>query len=687
MPYVPVDVKSIRFDDPQYDTEEKKSRAIIDLYGQEEAVNNQKFAPVDVKSIKFDQPELAKSEGGVKTPQSFLQEMGANADNAIQAAKDLANLNFQAIGQNKPTPKTEALADKLFKGIDNPSISGMASAVFNNIGGTSPSDYSGALLEKFNETPAGKAAAVIGGLNPVYNAASTALNRYVNPTISEATGIHPDNLALGEMLAGSVGLKGASKIKDPTISAIKYASNKMGEGSGVSVNAALVGTPDYIATRKAGMFADKGQALEDVSTRLHSEATPFYDAVDSAGGRINPQGISTIRTAIDAAIGPEDELLSGPTINLYDKMKKSMEVGDISITKLDRYRRKFSAIANDTRKSVVDGGGLTEEGRLAVQAVRGIDKALSDMQPNHFSSGSPEIVATLEQARAASSRAQAFDRIKRIAQKTEGDPARTKAALTKFVNDKNKLTGLKDEEIAALQTASERSPMEYLERGLGTFGLDLGVRKNVALPGLTAGSAALGAPGVIPVVAGGTVARQLSKYAARGKLQKAMNTIESRPINRREIISPPEPKRLTYQPEEKTVVVNTYGQAIPLSKTDRDIIGQSPKMKSVMQLASPTMRAEFAQAWDKLNTAQQTKISTEIEKAWRTQKTPLAQMIKQAKRAVDEVKSVTGADIKNPVLRDALMNAIEPMQTTLKEIMQMKPTKARAALAKYKASR
>lgn len=299
--------------------------------------------------------------------------------------------------------------------------------------------------------------------------------------------------------------------------------------SGVSVNAALGGVPNYVENRAIGAFARHGDRLKAASDTLKSQSTPIYNAVDKAGGRINPFGAKKVLSSIDEAIGPADEILDGPTLSLFNKMQKSIGSGDVSITKLDKWRRKFSAIADDTRKPLMEGGGLTEEGRTAVMAVKGIDKAMKSLDASDFAKGGPEIIEALHTARAYSARSQSFDRIARLLARTEGDPARTRAAFARMVRD-NKLTGLTQEEASIAKQASKWTTSEMLERGLGTFGIDLGIRKNVALPGLGLAAGATVAPQAIPVIAAGTAARQLSKYAGRAGGEKLLRAIENRPI-------------------------------------------------------------------------------------------------------------------------------------------------------------
>jgi len=161
---------------------------------------------------------------------TFGEDVYNNFIHGVESAKDLVNGNFQSIGEYKPTPKTEALADKLFSnGFDDPSLMGIAKAIYKNTGvfnevpgGAKPSDYSAAILEKFGENAAGKAAAFIGGVVPEFNIVGTAVSRYVNPAISEATGIAPENLQLMELAASPFGYKAAKEYQTPTEYAIRH---------------------------------------------------------------------------------------------------------------------------------------------------------------------------------------------------------------------------------------------------------------------------------------------------------------------------------------------------------------------------------------------------------------------------------------------------------------------------------
>lgn len=338
----------------------------------------------------------------------------------------------------------------------------------------------------------------------------------------------------------------------------------LGEASGVSINNAAFGIPEYTANRATGLVARGSEALNKSIKNLSDEAAPFYKAVDESGGALNANGSQLVSQEILGKLGSADELLPGQTLTRLQQMQKDMAQG-ITVTKLDKWRRRFSDIADDTRKSVVDGGGLTEEGRNAVMVIKGIDSAFSKLDPVHFSKGGAEVIDTLNQARSASARAATFGRIARIAKKTDGDPARIKTALKRIV-DEGRFDGLRPNEIELLKTASKRSLMESFERGLGTFGFDFGQRKNVALPGLISGgagtAAAFGgsAPLAIPAVVGGTAMRQASKLAARGKLERTLKAIESRPLYEPPVRPTPQaPMQALPAP---SIYVNPQGQAV-----------------------------------------------------------------------------------------------------------------------------
>lgn len=224
-------------------------------------------------------------------PLSFIGEMGQNVGNAVQSAKDLLSGNYEVPGRTVSTPKTEALADKLFPAGSDGSFVG----ALRNLGNTRPSDFSGALLEKFGATPAGKALSIIGGINPVYNAAGTALNRYVNPAIEKYTGIAPDNLALMEMALPIAGVTKAGKVTDPTANLIKKAytaATKPKQATATAADLAAQSSAKYTQAKNLGasitpVLTDnllnhiEGQKFKPIAGKvLTSEESAFNKSID-----------------------------------------------------------------------------------------------------------------------------------------------------------------------------------------------------------------------------------------------------------------------------------------------------------------------------------------------------------------------------------------------------------------------
>lgn len=257
--------------------------------------------------------------------------------------------------------------------------------------------------------------------------------------------------------------------------------------------------------------------------------------------------------------------------------------------------------------------------------------------------------------------------------------------LAKQVNKNPK--GYTPEEVASINKAAKT--------GIVTGALKvMGSRLIAGVAGGVGGAAGGGIPGAIGGVAAGEAVAYPMRAAAN-KLQEnranapirmvakrpgVTNALNNSPVNGPQ---PKSPLRLSYQPEEKTVVVNSYGQAVPMTKSSRDILGsQAPSFNRKLLAASDTDKAAFSDSWDKLDAEQQALISKQIERAWaRDNKTPLSSMIIQAKQAMDDLVAAKGSDVNNPAMRDALLGAVR--EPTMKEIMAMKPADARKALGNY----
>lgn len=164
-------------------------------------------------------------DGGKIPPKktSFLGDVASNFAGGIrsagQAAKDIYRGDF--IGADKSAPATGALADKLFSSGQGGTLSeNIGDVLYNARENTVSSDYSKALLERSGQNVPGEIANAIGGIVPEFNAVGSAIQKYVNPKISKATGIAPENLQLAELASSPLGFKKAGDASLPISKAI-----------------------------------------------------------------------------------------------------------------------------------------------------------------------------------------------------------------------------------------------------------------------------------------------------------------------------------------------------------------------------------------------------------------------------------------------------------------------------------
>lgn len=454
---------------------------------------------------------------------SFLGQVGDNFRQGIQSGKDLLSGNYEDIGRTRPTPRTEALADKLFSPTNEQDIANNPQAYADPLLGgarimrsTSPSDWSGALLEKFGDTPEGKALSFISGVNPVYNVAGAAVNRYVNPTISKATGIAPENLQLGELAASTLGLKNAANIQDPNIAALNYVSNKLSGMGGGAVDTAKQGI-DII---KQGYNARTPEELQQSASGMKGNASALYNQMREAGAKLDSAKSAELVDSLDEAIKSNQFIpeLNPKTQAIVNHIKESansgsIKDGGITIGDLDQYRRMLGRIGN------------TEDG-VSAGAVRGaIDNIVNSVTGDDLASGNADAVKLLNQGRAQYAKSSKFEDITDILTKADGDANKIKSGLTRFLNNSDNLKGFTTDEVDALKNAARSGIGEKLLKMGGKFGIDLGnslTPGNTVLPVVT--GVATGNP-VAPAI--GTAARQLQQYMARGKAENLLNTIQS----------------------------------------------------------------------------------------------------------------------------------------------------------------
>jgi len=421
------------------------------------------------------------------TEDSFLGEMAANAKNAVQSGKDLLSGNFDVLHSTLPTPKTDALSEKLFPAGSDGSFLG----AMRNLGNTSPSDFSGALLEHFNNTPAGKAVSVIGGLNPLYNAAGTAVNRYVNPAIEKATGISPDSLSLLELAAPTLGLKKAGQINDPVVGAIKK------------------------------IVASTNKQPAATAADLAASANAAYKLADQNGGVLTPkitdQFLADANGVLPQTAAGKTVFGDSKTATLIDKFNK-LKGQPLSLAEA----QELDEGLGNAIDSEYQNGRLSKEGKK----IQDIQDKLRDNIANASSAdvlGGKAGFDALSQARDLWARSRRMSDVERIINRAQGMDQPAKAIQSGFntlQNNPARMRGFTPAEKAAIQTAAKTGIITDALRVVGS-----------RLTPIAAGAAGYAAGGPLGAFASGAVEYGLSsiarKVAARRQTSRANNVLST----------------------------------------------------------------------------------------------------------------------------------------------------------------
>lgn len=296
----------------------------------------------------------------------------------------------------------------------------------------------------------------------------------------------------------------------------KYAG--IGGAASPAVGAAVSRVVKDTGLALVGIAAKNSDQIESVISKFSKNANQHYAAMREEGARIAPTKTKELFSAIDSKLrerGILNPALHGKTIAVLDDLKAATKRGALDLETLDQQRRVLSRI-----RATADNAEDAGMARAAVKVINEIEDSISDKD---LTKGTANAVQQLKAGRAESRKAIKLDEIADILRRADGDPNRIKAGLTSFVNKKENLHGFMASEQEALLNAARSSAPEKLLKMAGKFGIDLGTS-------LTPGNTLLplaGGYGVSPLVpVGGTIARQLQKYLARGKAEEALRIIE-----------------------------------------------------------------------------------------------------------------------------------------------------------------
>lgn len=504
-----------------------------------------------------------------KKDDSFLAEMGQNTAHGIQSGRDLLSGNFSFPGYNNPTgSRTQALADRLFPEGSEGATSGIGAlmAALPNVGGAvSSGDISGALLEKFGDTPAGKGLSVIGA-HPVFNAIGTTVNRYVNPFIEKHTGIAPENLQLLELGASGVGggvglVKGKTGFSDPIVSTVKSASNKVTE------------------------TLNKPKDVPLTSSNVADLAHRSYAAADDLGGALNPDAVNKfIKSASDIAPQTEEgRAFSGnnPVTQTIADFK-SIEDKPLSLKAMQEIDEDLSNRIDDQTDPIK---GVNKVGYKLQEIQQKFRNSFLDAPDSDLTGGAEGIKAWREgqQLWATKIRMGDVERILNKAESADVPSTAIKNGLKTYTNKASNKRGWNDDEWAMLQKGAKT--------GIGTGILKtLGSKLISGVAGAVGGSGG-GFPGaMLGAAAGEAIAYPLRLSASA--LQKRPATAALKSLSDRPVIND------VTQPTSRPMLPAPMASKQAPRAIDNFLTQRLPSatLRSAPDLSSPPPAAPKAQA-------------------------------------------------------------------------------------------
>lgn len=486
---------------------------------------------------------------------SYLQDVGTNFSQGIKSAKDLASGNFSLPGyQNASTPKTGALGEKLFEGLtDIPTDTmGIARLIFKKLksGEIGGADLASAEVEKFHETPTGKALDAIGGIHPELNLAGTAIGKYVAPKISEATGLTPDQVELGAMAIPAAGyatktgrnLASSISAPSPITKGITSLAKNSAEG-------AVRNTSEGAKNIAEGIRSHSPEELEGVAATLKDRANASYAAADAAGVGLSDVGVSRILSETEKAIdsiGPTHGRLHADTAAILNDFKDLAMRGNVTLQDMDNQRRLFRGVIN---RNTDVAGRMNDDGLKAKLALEAIDKNMEELKATDTTGVASAAIDARNEAKKQWATYRKFESISDLVKSAEGDPNAIRNSLKKFVKNKKNLSSFTVAERTALKSASTTSNTERLLTLIGRFGFDINSPTvgNALVPAAAIGLGLSGVPGGIPLAIAGTAARQIKKKIVQGKAQRALNL-----IGKETGVSKARPSQATISPGKKT---------------------------------------------------------------------------------------------------------------------------------------
>jgi len=313
----------------------------------------------------------------------------------------------------------------------------------------------------------------------------------------------------------------------------------LGEGG----KALARGTTDFVKQIYKGYKAIPLDDLPVIADDIAAGSSALYNQAEEAGAVFKPDAVGALLGQIDNAVKEGGTLFKTnhpKTFSLLKEIRQDVVANTkagkpISLPQLDQYRRALSTAANE---SLTPLGKMTDDGRRLAGAVKTIDNFLTQNPPEKIlASGNPDAINLYKTAQKEWQRYSQFSDIANLVKKADGDPNRLKTLVGNFVNDARKVKGYKPEVINSLKKASQNSNPEALSKALGKFGFDLGSGRNIGNTIVPGASILYGGAKGSATAAAGTVARQVQKLAAQGKIQETLDIIQGlKPLEQEKVI-------------------------------------------------------------------------------------------------------------------------------------------------------
>lgn len=231
---------------------------------------------------------------------------------------------------------------------------------------------------------------------------------------------------------------------------------------------------------------------------LAAQSKAAYKRASDAGVNIAPESFSSLKNRVNVTLNKEglDKTLHPQTTAALKRINESK--GAISLDQLETLRK----IANDAR-----GGINKADGRMAGKIVEQLDNYTDALSRKDFTSGNPEGIAALKEARSLYSRKAKAEEIHRLIERAEVGKSKFSQsgyenalrnefrALAK--NDK-KMRRFSPEEQAAIKKVANGGTLENAARFIGKFFPNSVVS---SLPSMAA-TMALGPAGMVVPIAG-----------------------------------------------------------------------------------------------------------------------------------------------------------------------------------------